>query len=68
MFPEAGDAAVLYPGCDGRWETCGSHHATTNPDGRFDNRLNFGGHPFMPGAANPSLVKVSESVGGGKKS
>lgn len=66
-FPEAGDAVVLYPGCDGRWETCGAYHATNNPAGRFNNRVNFGGHPFMP-IANPSLVKVSESVGGGKKS
>jgi hypothetical protein len=66
VFPEEGDEVVLYPGCDGRWATCGAYHATNNPQGRYDNRLNFGGHPFMP-VANPSLVKVSEAVGGGKK-
>ena len=66
-FPEAGDPVTLYPGCDGRWESCGPYHATDNPAGKFDNRLNFGGHPFMP-IANPSLVKVSTAVAGGKKS
>lgn len=66
-FPETGDDVVLYPGCDGRDVTCKAHHATNNPEGKFDNWLNFGGHPFVP-VANPSLVKVSESVGGGKKS
>ena len=66
-FPEAGDPVVLYPGCDGRFETCQAWHATNNPSGKFGNRLNFGGHPFVP-VANPSLVKVSEAVGGGKKS
>lgn len=66
-FPEEGEDVVLYPGCDGRWETCGAYHGTNNPQGKFDNRLNFGGHPFVP-VANPSLVKVSESVAGGKKS
>ena len=52
---------------DGRFETCQAWHATNNPSGKFGNRLNFGGHPFVP-VANPSLVKVSEAVGGGKKS
>ena len=66
-FPATGDDVVLYPGCDGRDVTCKAHHAATNPQGKFDNWLNFGGHPFVP-VANPSLVKVSESVGGGKKS
>lgn len=66
-FPGIGDPVVLHPGCDGRFETCGVYHVTDNPEGKFDNRLNFGGHPFVP-VANPSLVKVSEAVSGGKKS
>jgi hypothetical protein len=66
-FPEVGEEVSLFPGCDGRWETCGAHHGDTNPQGKFNNRLNFGGHPYMP-IGNPSLVKVSASVGGGKKS
>jgi hypothetical protein len=33
---------------------------------KFANFPNFGGHPFMP-ATNPSLVKVSQNIGGGKK-
>lgn len=66
-YPENGDPVILYPGCDGRFETCGVYHASTNPGGKYDNRVNFGGHPYMP-KANPSLVKVSEAVAGGKKS
>lgn len=65
-FPQVGDAVSLFPGCDGRWETCGPR-ATENLEGKYNNRLNFGGHPFVP-AANPSLVKVSTAVAGGKKS
>jgi hypothetical protein len=67
LFPEVGQEVTLFPGCDGRWESCGAHDYGGNPDGKFNNRLNFGGHPYMP-VGNPSLVKVSASVGGGKKS
>jgi hypothetical protein len=57
-FPSNGTAIVIYPGCDGRKETC----ATT-----FNNFLNFGGHPFVP-TGNPSLFKLSSDAGsGGKK-
>lgn len=56
-FPGAGASVVLYPGCNGSKDTCTS---------KFNNFLNFGGHPFMP-PANPSLIKVSQNVGGGKK-
>lgn len=56
-FPSAGDAVALYPGCDGRWDTCRS---------KFANRLNFGGHPHIP-VSNPSLVKLSSAANGGKK-
>jgi hypothetical protein len=57
-FPTNGTACVIYPGCDGRKETC----ATT-----FGNYLNFGGAPFVP-TGNPSLFKLSSDAGsGGKK-
>lgn len=56
-FPGAGASVVLYPGCNGSKDTCNS---------KYGNYLNFGGHPFMP-TANPSLVKLSQNVGGGKK-
>lgn len=64
--PSAGAAVVLVPGCDRRWETCGAYHGTTNTTGKFNNRVNFGGHPFVP-IGNPSLVKLAKSGGGGKK-
>jgi hypothetical protein len=65
-FPEADDDVILYPGCDGRDVTYKAHDAGDNPEGKFGNWLNFGGHPFVP-KANPSLVKVSQAVAGGKK-
>jgi hypothetical protein len=56
-FPIVGASVVLYPGCDGARTTC---------SGKFANFSNFGGHPFLP-ASNPSLVKLSQNLGGGKK-
>ena len=57
-FPTNGTAIVIYPGCDGRKETCAA---------TFGNFLNFGGHPFVP-TGNPSLFKLSSDAGsGGKK-
>ena len=56
-FPPSASAVKLYPGCDGSKATCTD---------KFGNYANFGGHPFLP-ATNPSLVKVSQNVGGGKK-
>jgi hypothetical protein len=56
-FPPPSSAVKLFPGCDGAKATCIN---------KFANYLNFGGHPLMP-ATNPSLVKVSQNVGGGKK-
>lgn len=56
-FPVAGAHVTLFPGCDGRWETCRE---------KFDNGDNFGGHPFVP-TSNPSLVKLSPAFAGGKK-
>lgn len=51
------DVVDIWPGCDGRKETCKV---------KFGNWANFGGHPFVP-IGNPSLLKVSSRVGGGKK-
>lgn len=65
-FPTNGDAVVLYPGCDLRMESCKAYNGSTNPQGKFDNFANFGGFPFIP-VANPSLVKLSKAVAGGKK-
>lgn len=65
-FPTVGQVVALWPGCDGRMVSCKAYHATTNPEGRFNNFLNFGGHPFRP-VANPSLVKLSNTLAGGKK-
>lgn len=65
-YPAENDAVTLYPGCDGRMETCRAYNGSTNPEGKFDNWANFGGFPFVP-AANPSLIRVSQQVGGGKK-
>jgi len=56
-LPAAGASVALYPGCDGAFATCSA---------KFANQLNFGGHPYLP-ATNPSLVKISSNVGGGKK-
>jgi hypothetical protein len=56
-FPNPLASVKLFPGCDGSFATCGS---------KFANTLNFGGHPFLP-PTNPSLVKLSQNVGGGKK-
>ena len=56
-FPPPFSSVKLFPGCDGAKGTCID---------KFANYLNFGGHPLMP-ATNPSLVKVSQNVGGGKK-
>lgn len=56
-FPVAGLAVSVWPGCDGMAGTCQE---------KFSNWLNFGGHPFRP-IANPSLVKLSSAVVGGKK-
>ncbi|MFM7100347.1 MAG: phage BR0599 family protein, partial [Verrucomicrobiota bacterium] len=41
-FPVIGQSVSLWPGCDGRAESCRTYHATTNPEGKFGNWLNFG--------------------------
>jgi len=56
-LPVAAETVKLWPGCDGGFITCAV---------KFGNRGNFGGHPFMP-VGNPSLIKLSTAVAGGKK-
>lgn len=55
--PNAGDVVKLYPGYDGTVATAIS---------KFNNFANFGGFPFMP-VGNPSVLRVSQPTGGGKK-
>jgi hypothetical protein len=63
-FPGIGDAVVLYPGCDLTKEMCSAYDAVNNPGGKFDNYLNFGGHPYIP-IANPIIIAAS--AGNSKK-
>lgn len=65
-FPAVNDNVALFPGCDGRMQTCKAYDAANNPDGKFNNYLNFLGHPFMP-IANPSVLNYAKAAGGGKK-
>lgn len=61
------ESVFIWPGCDGRKETCQLYHVDDNPDGKFDNYKRFGGFPFVP-LGNPSVLKVSQNVSaGGKK-
>lgn len=65
--PQPSDPVTIYPSCDGRRETCRAYHTSENPQGKFDNYLQFGAHLFVP-PGNPSLLKVSDNVAaGGKK-
>lgn len=65
--PADNDPVVLYPQCDGRRVTCQAYHVTTNPEGRFDNDDEFGGHPFIP-HGNPSAHDATDlTAAGGKK-
>ena len=64
--PADNDPVTLYPGCDLTRESCRAYNASTNPRGKFDNYVNFGGHPEVP-ASNPSFVKILGAQGGGKK-
>jgi uncharacterized phage protein (TIGR02218 family) len=54
----AGVDVKLYPGCDGRYDTCNT---------KFANKARFGGFPFTP-IGNPSFIRVAKSQSsGGKK-
>lgn len=65
-FPIVGDLVLLYPMCDGRAVSCKAYNASTNPEGRFNNFPNFGGHPLVP-VSNPSLVQQNTTAAGSKK-
>lgn len=56
-FLAVNDNVILYPGCDLQRLTCIQ---------KFNNYLNFIGHPYLP-LANPSLVKRDQTSAGGKK-
>ena len=57
----ATDAIVLYPGDDGRWQTCHDKFwGAAWPD-------HFGGHPYVP-SENPSIKAIErKETAGGKK-
>lgn len=63
--PAVSTVFSIWPNCDRRWETCGAN-GPTNPEGKFDNRLNFFGHPFIP-EGNPTFVKKQGTKGNTKK-
>lgn len=61
------NGVVVTPGCDGIHTTCQDYDAGTNPDGKFDNYVNFGGQPFIP-KNNPTLpAAMSGNQSGAKK-
>ena len=56
--PTAGDVVNLYPGYDG---------LATTAQTKFGNyQQRFGGFPFMP-VGNPSVLRITQPTGGGKK-
>jgi Phage conserved hypothetical protein BR0599 len=64
--PNIGDTVTFYPGCDGIYTTCQAYNAVTNPTGKFNNFLNFGGEPFLP-PGNPSLTAMIQNPAAGTK-
>ena len=58
VAPAAGDVVALYPGYDGQAVTAQT---------KFNNyQQNFGGFPFMP-VGNPTVLRITQPSGGGKK-
>jgi hypothetical protein len=57
---------VLYPGYDLRAITAEAYDVAYNLQGKFNNFVNFGGHPFLP-VANPAVSPQAKTPGGGKK-
>jgi hypothetical protein len=55
--PSVGDAVQMFAGYDGQASTSIS---------KFNNYTNFGGFPFMP-VGNPSVLRITQPTGGGKK-
>jgi len=65
--PAVGSAVFIWPGCDGRKETCREYDILINPEGKFGNYPRFGGFPFVP-IGNPSVAKINKDYSqGGKK-
>lgn len=65
-LPAANERIFLYPGCDQKRVTCKAYNAGTNPLGKFNNDLNFGGHDSIP-PTNPVFAPPVQGVTGGKK-
>jgi hypothetical protein len=66
-LPNVGDPVSFFPSCDGRAVTCKAYDANTNPEGKFNNYLNFGGDPLTP-AGNPSKKgQINLGLNGAKK-
>ncbi len=66
-LPNPNDLVTFYPGCDGLYTTCQAFNAGSNPTGKFNNYVNFGGEPFTP-IANPSAAgQPNLNTQGGKK-
>lgn len=62
-----GDTVTIFPGCDGRAETCRAYDSGTNPAGKFDNFPNFLGFTRCP-TKNPAFspFKRGDSTTGKK--
>jgi hypothetical protein len=65
-LPANGDVVALYPGYDLTIVSAEAFDATYRPLGKFNNFLNFGGHPFLP-IANPAVAPQAKTPGAGKK-
>lgn len=62
-----GQAVSLWPGCDGRRETCRAYHADDNPEGKFDNFVNRQAFDFIPDRSPSFTPPKRSAVAAGKK-
>ena len=73
--PLAGAVMTLVPGCDGRDVTCRPHTSDPgvsqadwkNPEGKFNNFVNFGGFPQLPDTVPTLQPSPIPNTGSGKK-
>lgn len=65
--PAVAASVTLWPGCDGRDETCKAWHTTDCPTGKFDNYESFGGFPYIPITSPQSQPLKSSASSTGKK-
>ena len=71
--PEVSASVKLWPGCDGRKQTCDEYNVmlypeeVLNTEGKFANYARFGGFPYIP-TTSPQFqpLKTSASIGGKK--